>query len=103
MADLNDRFAPAGKQLEPDVVAELQSIMRMHQLSLQALFFKWESYCIKMDMDEMAPSMEGLRAFKQDLQDALERNNRTQVHVKTEKRVSATPRTAIKTGDVFNM
>jgi len=102
LAELNERFATGNKPLEPDVVAELRSIMRMHELSAQDLFFKWESYCIKMDMDELKASVQILRNFKQDLQDALERSNRTQVHIKQEKRAGATPRVG-KAGDVFGM
>jgi DNA polymerase alpha subunit B len=101
LAELNQRFGPGNKDLEPDVVAELQSIMRMHQLSAQDLFFKWESYGIKMGMDDFKASIDTLRAFKQHLQDELERSNRSQVHIKTEKRGTA-PRAA-KGGDVFGM
>ncbi|KAK3997524.1 DNA polymerase [Cladorrhinum sp. PSN332] len=102
LTELNERFGTGDKVLEPDVVAELKSIMRMHQLSAQDLFFKWESYCIKMDMDELKASVQILRNFKQDLQDALERSNRAQVHIKQEKRSGATPRVG-KGGDVFGM
>ena|SRR6266699_1331056 len=103
VSELNERFASGGKELEPDVVAELQSTMRMHELSSQDLFFKWESYCIKLDIEEMQPSLDRLRAFKKDLQDALERSNRTQAHIKTEKRAGATPRAAVNNGDVFSV
>lgn len=103
VADLNERFTAGDKELEPDVVALLRSIMRMHELSPQDLFFKWESYCIKMDTDEMQPSIERLRDFKQDLQHALENNIRSQAHIKPERRIRATPRTAVKNGDVFGM
>jgi DNA polymerase alpha subunit B len=101
--ELNERFGVGGKTLEPDVLAELQSIMRLHQLSPEDLFFKFESYSIKMDMTGMNVSISTLRAFKQDLQDALERSNRSHSHIKTEKRIGATPRTNVKTGDVFGM
>ncbi|KAI1489318.1 DNA polymerase subunit alpha B [Biscogniauxia mediterranea] len=103
--ELNERFGSGDKELEPDVVSELQSIMRMHSLSVQDLYYKWESYCIKMDMGETKPSIESLRSLKQHIQDALERNNRShQVHIKTEKRPGATPRTTVKSGgDVFDM
>jgi DNA polymerase alpha subunit B len=104
--ELNERFAVGDQQLEPDMLAELQSIMRMHSLSAQDLFFKWESYCIKMDMDDMKLSVDNLRSLKRDIQDALERENRNHnAHVaKSEKRVGATPRTAVKSnGDVFGM
>ncbi|KAL7625636.1 DNA-directed DNA polymerase alpha subunit pol12 [Parahypoxylon ruwenzoriense] len=105
LQELNEWFRAPDKELEPDVVAELQSIMRMHSLSAQDLYFKWESYCIKMDMDGNNPSVDNLRALKQDIQDALERSNRThQVQIKTEKRPSGTPRAAFKGGsDVYGM
>ncbi|KAL2144641.1 hypothetical protein VTI28DRAFT_8852 [Corynascus sepedonium] len=102
LAELNQRFGSGTKDLEADEVAELKSIMRLHQLSVQDLFFKWESYGMKMGMDDFVPSIDNLRAFKQNLQDDLERSNRSQVHIKTEKRVGATPR-AGKGGDVFGM
>ncbi|KAI1422994.1 DNA polymerase alpha/epsilon subunit B [Xylaria sp. FL1777] len=103
--ELNERFAIGDKPLEHNVLVELKSIMHLHSLSVQDLFFKWESYCIKMDMDEMKLSVDTLGALKQDLLDALERNNRShQVQIKTEKRAGATPRAAIKNGgDVFGM
>ncbi|KAK3945762.1 DNA polymerase [Diplogelasinospora grovesii] len=104
VAELNKLFGTGNKDLEPDVVKELQSIMHLHQLSAQDMFYKWESYAIKMEMGEMKVSMEALRNFKRDLQDALERSSRTQVHIKTEKRLGATPRSTIKGGaDVFGM
>ncbi|KAI0120205.1 DNA polymerase alpha/epsilon subunit B [Nemania sp. FL0031] len=103
--ELNERFATGDKPLEHNVVVELQSIMQLHSLSVQDLFFKWESYCMKMDMADMKLSVTTLAALKQDLLDALERSNRShQVHIKTEKRTVATPRAAAKSGgDVFGM
>ncbi|CAK7234724.1 DNA-directed DNA polymerase alpha subunit pol12 [Sporothrix curviconia] len=115
-ARLNERFGSGdGKPLEPDVVVQLQSIMNMHALPVQELFYKWEAYCIKMDLplDQATLTMERLRAFKQDLQDALERRNQQTtlgsggvggggaIHkVKTE-RMAATPRRG--GGDVFGL
>ncbi|KAJ8125577.1 hypothetical protein O1611_g8060 [Lasiodiplodia mahajangana] len=103
--ELNERFGTGDKPLEHNVVVELQNIMQLHSLSVQDLFFKWESYCMKMDMADMKLSVTTLAALKQDLLDALERSNRShQVHIKTEKRTGATPRAAAKTGgDVFGM
>lgn len=102
LAELNQRFGAGNSELEPDVVAELKSIMRMHHLSVQDLFFKWESYGMKMGLDDFRASVDSLRAFKQHLQDELERTSRSQVHIKTEKRAGPTPRAA-KGGDVFGM
>lgn len=103
--ELNERFATGDRPLEHNILVELQSIMALHSLSAQDLFFKWESYCIKMDADDMKLSVETLGALKQDLLDVLERSNRShQVHIKTEKRTGATPRVASKGGgDVFGM
>lgn len=103
--ELNERFGTGDKPLEHNVLVELQNIMELHSLSPQDLFFKWESYCIRMDMDEMKLSVETLGALKQHLLDALEQSNRShQVQIKTEKRVGATPRAAVKNGgDVFGM
>lgn len=103
VSELNELFGADDKGLGQDVVVEMQSIMRLHNLSPQDLFFKWESYCIKLDMDETRPSYDKMRAFKQDLQDALEKTTRNQILSKPEKRVGATPRTTAKGGDVFGM
>ncbi|KAK3370341.1 DNA polymerase alpha subunit B N-terminal-domain-containing protein [Podospora didyma] len=103
LAELNERFGTGDKELEPDVVAELKSIMRLHELDPQDMFYKWESYCIKIDKDELKASVDSLRVFKKFLQDALEQSNRTHVHIKKEKRVIATPRAANKSTDVFGM
>lgn len=104
VSELNELFGAGDKGLGQDVVVEMQSIMRLHNLAPQDLFFKWESYCIKMDIEATQPSYEKMRAFKQDLQDALEKSTRTQSHAKPEKhRVGATPRAGAKGGDVFGM
>lgn len=104
VTELNDRFGSGDKPLQPDVVAQLQSIMRLHDLTPEDLWFKWESYSIKMDMDGNKVSLATLRAFKQDLQDALERSNRAHAHAKADKhRIGATPRTVTKNGDVFGI
>ncbi|KAI8298265.1 DNA polymerase alpha primase associated subunit [Colletotrichum sp. SAR11_240] len=100
-AELKQLFTTGDKGLEPDVLSELQSIMRLHELSAEDLFYKWESYCIKMDIDAMNPQISPMRNFKKDLQDALERANKQQTHIKTEKRAHGTPRA--RGGDVFGM
>ncbi len=105
LAELTERFGSGDQPLEPDVAAELRSIMRLHELSTQDLFYKWESYCIKLELDGTRVSLDLLRALKQDLQDALERSSRAaQPQMKNEKRTGATPRTVVKGGgDVFGM
>ena len=103
VAELTEHFSPGGKELENDVFVVLQSIMKLHQLSAEDLFYKWEAHCLKLDQDVKDLSMERLRAFKQDLQDVLECSNRAQAQVRADKRVTATPRAINKGGDVYGM
>lgn len=99
-AELNELFASGTEALDPNVLAELQSIMRLHDLSAEDLFYKWESYCIKMDLDAATPSLDPVRGLKRDIQDSLENSTRQQqAQMKT--RPGATPRAA--RGDVFGM
>ncbi|KAM0328523.1 hypothetical protein ACHAQA_004930 [Verticillium albo-atrum] len=102
-AELNELFGSGHEGIEPDVLKEMESIMRLYELSAEDLFYKWESYCIKMDMDAATVSLPPLRNLKQDIQDALEKNTRQQTQVKTEKRVGATPRAARAGGDVYGI
>ena len=103
--ELNSLFALPGKPLEPDVIAELQSIMRLHGLPPQEIFYKWESYSIKMGADDMKLDINTARALKQDVQDGLERESRNKAHVRRSdnKRTAQLPRTGAHTGDVYGM
>jgi len=104
---LNQLFASHNASLPPEVLGELQSILRIHSVSPQELFYKWESYSMKMGADETKLNLKTARDFKKDLQDVLERDSRTKSHVRSVDKRShaATPRTISKTagGDVFGM
>ncbi|KAI5461370.1 DNA polymerase alpha subunit B N-terminal-domain-containing protein [Mariannaea sp. PMI_226] len=100
-ADLQSFFSP-NKSLEPDVLGELESILRLHDLSAEDLYFKWESYCIKLDHDAQNVTLDTVRNLKQSIQDALENSNR-QVHVKLERKIASTPRGGSKPGNVTSM
>ncbi|KAL1986487.1 hypothetical protein VTN96DRAFT_6246 [Rasamsonia emersonii] len=104
--ELNELFASSAPDgLPQDVLAELQSILRLHAISPQELFYKWESYSLKMGSDETKLNLDTVRAFKRDVQESLERESRGKnSHLRsTEKKggVTATPR-AMNT-DVFGM
>jgi DNA polymerase alpha subunit B len=102
--ELNVLFAVPGTELEPDVLMELQSIMRLHSIPPQELFYKWESYSIKMGSDELKLNIDSARALKKDVQDGLEREIRGKAHVRSaDKRGGATPRNVSNNGDVFGM
>lgn len=101
-SEIQSRFSP-NTPLEPDILSEIHSILRLHDLSVEDLFFKWESYCIKMDLDAQAGlSLSSLRSLKQNLQDELEKSRRA-AQVRNERKVvNATPK-ANSGGDVFGM
>ncbi|KAG5931884.1 hypothetical protein E4U53_001556 [Claviceps sorghi] len=99
--DIQARFSP-NEPLEPDVLYEIQSILRLHDLSVDDLFFKWDAYCIKMDLDAQAAlSLQSIRSLKQSIQDELEKSHRA-AQVRSERKVNAAPRGAAG-GDVFGM
>ena len=103
-AELNELFiASYPNGLPKDVLAELQSILRVHSISAEELFYKWESYSMKMG-DETKLTMDTVRGFKQDVQEALERESRGKAGRQADKRapVTATPRAATGS-DMFGM
>ena len=103
--ELNDHFQVAGETTLPvDILGELQSISRLHSMTPQELFYKWESYCIKMGPDTKL-NMDTVRAFKKDTQDVLDTEARHKIHIRSvDKRpIHATPRGAAKGDDVFGM
>ncbi|KAL4802094.1 DNA polymerase alpha subunit B N-terminal-domain-containing protein [Aspergillus unguis] len=109
--DLNAVFAPSAPSgLPTDILAELRSIMRVHSIDAQELFYRWESYCLRMGSEETKLDLETVRLFKRDVQDNLERQTRGR---QTERRGGAaggtgTPRArdvggGIGGADVFGM
>ena len=104
--NLDELFATSGnRKLSPEVLGELQSILRLHAMPPQELFYKWESYSIKMGSDETKLDLNTTRAFKKDVQESLERETRGKAHSRNvDKRgAHATPRSATGNGDVFGM
>lgn len=102
--ELNALFATPGTELEPDVLSELQSIMRLHSIPPQELFYKWESYSIKLSSEDLKLNINSARALKKDVQDGLEREIRGKAHIRSaDKRGGGTPRNVSSNGDVFGM
>jgi DNA polymerase alpha subunit B len=107
--NLNARFDPAGSGLPAEILDVLESILRVHSLTADELFIKWEVYCLKMGSEETKLSLETARMFSKDVQDSVGRGERTQQTapksaIKTERRsnLHATPRAGGNT-DVFGM
>ena len=81
ITELDKLFAQPDESLPQDVSAELQSISRLHSLSEEELFFKWEAYSMKLGSENTNLDYKTVRDFKKDIQDALERESRGKVHV----------------------
>ncbi|KAK4899418.1 DNA-directed DNA polymerase alpha subunit pol12 [Elasticomyces elasticus] len=98
---LASKFGP----LAPDLSSELEHILHLLSTTPEELFFKWKSYMMKMG-DSANLDLKTLKAFKKDLQDALERESRAKghvVHQSAAKRTAATPRGGSGGGDVMGM
>jgi DNA polymerase alpha subunit B len=106
--NLNARFDPTGSGLAPVILDVLESVLRVHSLTVDELFIKWEVYCLKMGSEETRLDVETARMFSKDVQDSVERGERTQSGprsaVKSDRKsnVHATPRAGGNT-DVFGM
>ncbi|PBP18211.1 DNA polymerase alpha/epsilon subunit B [Diplocarpon rosae] len=74
--------------------------MRLHSIDVEELWYKWESYSMKMGSDDMKLNIETARALKRDVQDGLERDSRSKQHLHSNKRAGATPRAVTNNGDV---
>ena len=106
--NLNARFDPAGNGLSPDILDVLESILRVHSLTADELFIKWEVYCLKMGSEETKLDLETARMFSKDVQDSVGRGERAHAGpksaVKSDRKshVRATPR-AVGNSDVFGL
>lgn len=101
--EITERFAPPNGELEPEILTELLSILRLHNISPEELSFKWESYCLKMGAEETKMDLETTRDFKKDLKETLERESRVKTAKSNDKRtINATPRAGMG-NDVFGM
>ena len=103
--DLNGYFCPSSDDgLPVDILGELESMLRLHSISPLELFYKWESYSLKMGSEETKLDLNTVRMFKKDVQDGLGREHRGKPTSRTERRnpVAATPRGDVN-GDVFGM
>ena len=103
--ELNGFFSSGDSKLQSDILGELQSTIRLHSISPQELFYKWESYCIKMGSEETRLDLSTARAFKKDVQEILERESRSKAHMRSadKKGPHATPRNNGSNRDTFGM
>jgi hypothetical protein len=105
--NIDGLFAPSVPNgLALDVMGELESIMRLHSISPQELFYKWESYSMKMGAEDTKLDLDTVRMFKKDVQNSVERSHPSKHTGRGSERKSAvasTPRAPTANGDVFGM
>ena len=105
--NIDGLFAPSVPNgLALDVMGELESIIRLHSISPQELFYKWESYSMKMGAEDTKLDLDTVRMFKKDVQDSVERshpNKHTGRGLERKIVVASTPRAPTANGDVFGM
>jgi DNA polymerase alpha subunit B len=107
--NMNALFAPARQEgLPEDVLGVLDSTRRIHSISAQELFYKWESYCLKMGPDDTQLDLETARMFQKDIQDQLERGHGNKGGMNApgtarKPNVSATPRAGVQGQDFLGM
>jgi DNA polymerase alpha subunit B len=103
-AQIRELFASSSPNIPQDVLHELLSITRLLSLDPQELFYKWESYVLKMGTENTRLEYKTAKDFKKDLQDALERESRAKgQHAAPRKAMAATPRAGASGGDMFDM
>jgi DNA polymerase alpha subunit B len=100
--EIGELFSVPDTDLRASIIAELKSILRIHNVSAEDLSFKWESYCLKMGSEDTHLDIKTVQDFKKDLQENLEQESRGKVGKPAERRAAATPRAGLG-GDVFDM
>lgn len=96
-AALIERF---GSQ-PPDVMGELHSMLRLYDIDAQELFFKWESYSMKMGPDDTKLDYDTVLAFKKDVQELLEKELRAKAKMQQTPALQRTIRPSAAGGDAF--
>lgn len=105
-AQLSERFerycATKDHDVPADVLAELQSMLRLYSISPEELDFKWQAYNMKMGGEENMMNLKTVKDFRKTIQDALERDSRGKAQQRNDaKRSQPTPRA--KGGDMYDM
>jgi len=97
---LIDRFGPQ----PPEILGELHSMLRIYDIDAQELFFKWESYSMRMGLTaDIKLSVDVVRAFKQDVQERLEKELRGKARMQQTPAVQRTVRPPPQGADSFSL
>ena len=58
------------------VIAECLSMLRLYSISAEDLFYKWEAFCLDMDIKQTSITLDLARNLKANIQEKLEKENR---------------------------
>ncbi|POS83706.1 hypothetical protein EPUL_003086 [Erysiphe pulchra] len=98
------RFLSTESDLEADVLAELQSIMRLGSIDVDELWYKWESYIMMMGSNEVKLNIETARNLKKNILKDLESESRSKVHkLPSKNRIGTNPRNITTKTDVLDI
>ena len=64
------------KHDDETVIAECLSMLRLYSISAEDLFYKWEAYCLDMDIKQTSITLDLARNLKANIQEKLEKENR---------------------------
>ncbi|CCX16686.1 DNA polymerase alpha subunit B N-terminal-domain-containing protein [Pyronema domesticum] len=92
-----DHF-PAAPQ---EVLDELQAMLRVYDIDAQELFFKWESYSLKMGPDNVKLDFDTVQNFKKDVQEQLEKELKGKAKLAQNPAVQRVVRPGQGAGDSF--
>lgn len=91
-------------KLTPDIAAEFLAMLTRYHIDDEELFFKWESYCMRMGSENTKLNYDTVIAFKKDVQEQLEKSMRAKARQRdtdASKVVQRTPRHVKGSGDTF--
>ncbi|RKF55810.1 DNA polymerase alpha subunit B [Erysiphe neolycopersici] len=102
--EIKMRFSSTESDLQADVLAELQSIMRLGSIDVEELWYKWESYIMMMGSNEVKLNIETARNLKKNILKDLESESRSKVHkLPSKNRSGANLRNVTTKTDVLNI
>ncbi|PWW79524.1 DNA polymerase alpha, subunit B [Tuber magnatum] len=97
-SSVSETIAERFGELAPEVLGELERMLRIYGYDAEELFCKWESYCMKMGPENTKLNLDTALAFKKDVRELYEKEMKS----KTRLRGANTSRPVVRTPRVKN-
>lgn len=85
----------------PDIMSELESMLRIYDIDAEELFFKWESFSMRMNVDAL--TLDSACALKKDVHNTLEKELRAKTKMQQTPALQRTSRPQPVGADPFRM